>query len=257
MLAVSIIWPNAIRLVAVLMFMCASVSALAQTSEEMAEWRRTHVPASEFRYAYEFYIGDGRPMDREKARLELLLFALRRPPNVLADNRAFAKDQRWQRAFIDALDKAAEFAAEVRVRHPDEVLDLSRSVRKERTSANETLADTLLVIASELGSMSADLEIGQRQVDSPRRAHDSVFGRGTIKHLAEIGFAPALLDLVQRYQSGRGFDRSLQKAYYWALRASAYGLPMADPLAELREDLTPAQIFEVDDWIIRNVNVNP
>jgi len=183
------------------------------------------------------------------ARLDLMLFALRQPPEMVERNRAYAHERGWRRAFLDAVDEAGRFAQRVRQGTPDQVLALSRTVRAGRGDRSEALADAILLRAVDKGDREADFEWTQRlmRYEPSDVLHQS--GRLRLREMADANYPPALLDIVSRYLDGNALPRDERKAYYWMLRAAAAGLSTDRRHDELSDRLSPHDKELVERWL--------
>lgn len=241
--------------IALVYILSAGIPVLSQTPEDPQEWRQTHVPAPEFRYAYQHYVGDGWPVDREKARMRLLLFSLRQPTVVLARNRAYAEAQRWRQPFIAAFDETVAFAEKVRASTPGDILALSRTMRGDGRAANDEIAEAILQLAVNRGDYEADFEWAQLLMNG--REFNRETARLIIRHLANVGHHAALTDIVRRYRLGQGFDQNAQKAYYWLLRSRDAGLPVDGLIGDFAREIPRAARIEVESWIATGTVVPP
>lgn len=213
---------------------------------------RMDVPAIDLTSAYDAYVGQWSAPDRLGSQYQLMQFALWETEGTVARNRAYALAQGWRRGFVEALDDALLFARKIRASDGEDVLAVSHAFREIGSKQATLLAQRLLVIAS-TGSSAAEFELAQRILHDPRSAAELEHARFIIRRLADDGYAAALADIIERYRTANGFDRNLQKAYYWALRSRKAGLPVDDQIAELAGKIPRSAQIEAEEWVASGV----
>lgn len=215
------------------------------------------VPDPTLRQAYlAEFLGWMGKKDPVALRKELLLFAMRHGPESLAGNRAHIVAERWHRDFLRAYDAAIVEADAHRAASGADNLALSRALRDSKDPYDQSIALTLRNYAGVKGVPGSSYDHAQ---DNFRRgdALSDLAGVVALYNAADDNYGPAQLELIERHMTGNRAARSLERAYYWALKAANNGLNVDAQLEELRRQMTANQRRHIEEQVSTGEKLYP
>ena len=193
------------------------------------EYDRVPVPAWGMKFAYEAFIGDGKPVDPVKAMNELRIFALTHRLDKVRDNLAWAEGQGWDDDFLELFRQAITWADDLWQR------DGAYAWEQAKIEAARGEHESFGRIAFFLRSVSWRKDFAPAKYDTAisryfNRQSDGYnpsLGFSTLSELGDRGFEPAIQQLIERHLTGDDLIQHAGAAYYWLKRGDAFGFDLS------------------------------
>lgn len=215
------------------------------------------VPYGALNLARRYFEGRGSLKDKKLVENWLRIGVLHLTEEDLEKNRTFMSENGWDAGLRKEFEKAVSWKNSLRELTPDDAYRLAQTYFEsaeeqqnwEKKEGYKVLAQSILVLAAVSGHSQARFDISQIYL-SGKAASWPQAGRGALRHVAhEDDYAPAQVDLANRYLEGRGFTQNDVKAYYWLLRAQVNGAGVEDRIRNLAGKLSPAERQRAAEWI--------
>ena len=209
------------------------------------------IPGSGFKSAHDTYIGYGGRANPGKAKADLGLHILRADPDLTRQRIAHAKEHDWDPGFIRAAEELLEWRMMVDAMPGEELYAIAQEYRKSPDLHNaSSFHQAFLFRAEERKHLPAMVEVSRIFIPKERGRPGNVGGY-ILRDAAQLGYEPALRELVAQLNGGKDLPMDTTEAYYWALRARGFGIDMEAEIRDLEYRLTATQKQQASGWLSR------